>query len=90
MVPIVEPEVLMDGSHDINKCYLVTTDVLNECYNELENHKVDLRPHPLKLFSSIRRFENNQELILERFKLFSSFIAIIFLFNFTDYKINFF
>ena len=42
MVPIVEPEVLMDGSHDINKCYQVTTDVLNECYNELAIHKVDL------------------------------------------------
>ena len=32
MVPIVEPEVLMDGSHNIDKCYQVTTDVLNECY----------------------------------------------------------
>ena len=48
MVPIVEPEVLMDGSHDINKCYQVTTDVLNECYNELELHKVDLRGTVLK------------------------------------------
>ena len=48
MVPIIEPEVLMDGSHDINKCYQVTTDVLNECYNELENHKVDLKGTVLK------------------------------------------
>ena len=48
MVPIVEPEVLMDGSHDINKCYQVTTDVLNECYNELENHNVDLKGTVLK------------------------------------------
>ena len=48
MVPIVEPEVLMDGSHDINKCYQVTTDVLNECYNELENHKIDLKGTVLK------------------------------------------
>ena len=31
MVPIVEPEVLMDGTHNIEKCYQVTTDVLNEC-----------------------------------------------------------
>ena len=37
MVPIVEPEVLMDGSHSIEKCYQVTTDVLNECYNELSD-----------------------------------------------------
>ena len=28
MVPIIEPEVLMDGSHDIDKCYQVTTDVV--------------------------------------------------------------
>ena len=48
MVPIVEPEVLMDGSHDIDKCYQVTTDVLNECYNELATHKVDLKGTVLK------------------------------------------
>ncbi len=48
MVPIVEPEVLMDGSHDIDKCYQVTTDVLNECYNELAIHKVDLKGTVLK------------------------------------------
>jgi len=48
MVPIIEPEVLMDGSHDINKCYQVTTNVLNECYNELTTHKVDLKGTILK------------------------------------------
>ena len=48
MVPIVEPEVLMDGSHDIDKCYQVTTNVLNECYNELALHKVDLKGTVLK------------------------------------------
>ena len=48
MVPIVEPEVLMEGSHDIDKCYQVTTDVLNECYNELSIHKVDLKGTVLK------------------------------------------
>ncbi len=48
MVPIIEPEVLMDGSHNIDKCYQVTTDVLNECYNELEIHKVDLKGTVLK------------------------------------------
>ena len=48
MVPIVEPEVLMDGSHDINKCYQVTTDVLQECFNELAIHKVDLKGIVLK------------------------------------------
>jgi fructose-bisphosphate aldolase class I len=48
MVPIVEPEVLMDGNHDIDKCYKVTTNVLNECYEELELHKVDLKGTILK------------------------------------------
>ena len=48
MVPIVEPEVLMDGSHDIDKCFNITTNVLNECYNELEIQKVDLKGTILK------------------------------------------
>ena len=48
MVPIIEPEVLMDGSHNIDKCYTVTTNVLNECYNELEVHKIDLKGTVLK------------------------------------------
>tara|TARA_B100000579_G_scaffold225680_1_gene184800 strand:- start:548 stop:1564 length:1017 start_codon:yes stop_codon:yes gene_type:complete len=48
MVPIIEPEVLMDGSHNIEKCYQVTTNVLNECYNELEIHKVNLKGTVLK------------------------------------------
>ncbi len=48
MVPIVEPEVLMDGDHDINKCYVVTAKVLKECYKELKLHNVDLKGTILK------------------------------------------
>ncbi len=48
MVPIIEPEVLMDGSHDIKKCYEVTSAVLSECYNELEIHKINLKGTVLK------------------------------------------
>ena len=48
MVPIVEPEVLMDGNHDIKKCYDVTTAVLNECFNQLSIHKVNLKGIVLK------------------------------------------
>ncbi|MDC0426449.1 fructose-bisphosphate aldolase class I [Pelagibacteraceae bacterium] len=48
MVPIVEPEVLMDGYHDIDACYKATTDVLNECYNELAIQKVYLKGTVLK------------------------------------------
>ena len=48
MVPIVEPEVLMDGDHDINKCYEVTSKVLKECYKQLEFHKINLKGTVLK------------------------------------------
>ncbi len=48
MVPIVEPEVLMEGSHDIDKCYKITTNVLNECFEQLELNKVDLKGTVLK------------------------------------------
>ena len=48
MVPIVEPEVLMDGDHSIDRCYDVTSKVLNECYKELVIHKVNLKGTVLK------------------------------------------
>jgi fructose-bisphosphate aldolase class I len=48
MVPIVEPEVLMDGSHDIKKCYDVTSAVLDECFNQLVINKVNLKGIVLK------------------------------------------
>ena len=48
MVPIVEPEVLMDGDHNIMKCYEVTTRVLKECYKELKLHNVNLKGTILK------------------------------------------
>ena len=48
MVPIVEPEVLMDGDHDILKCYEVTSRVLKECYKELKLHNVNLKGTILK------------------------------------------
>ena len=48
MVPIVEPEVLMDGEHDINKCYSITSSVLKECYKELKLHNINLKGTILK------------------------------------------
>ena len=48
MVPIVEPEVLMDGEHDIKKCCEITSKVLKECYKELSLHNVDLKGTILK------------------------------------------
>ena len=48
IVPIIEPEVLMEGDHDINKCYEVTSEVLKECYEELYLHNLDLKGTILK------------------------------------------
>lgn len=51
IVPIVEPEVLMDGplaSHDINRCYEVTEWTLRTLYRELYDARVDLEGTILK------------------------------------------
>src|ERR1700686_974419 len=40
IVPIVEPEVLMDGDHDIDRCYEVSQRVLNETFQELRIQRV--------------------------------------------------
>ena len=42
MVPIVEPEVLMDGNHSANDCLKKTTEVIKKCFDELILHNVDL------------------------------------------------
>ncbi len=42
MVPIVEPELLMDGEHSANDCYKKTSEVIKKCFEELILHKVDL------------------------------------------------
>jgi fructose-bisphosphate aldolase class I len=48
IVPIVEPEVLMDGGHDIDTCYSVTEWVLRTVYNELFEARVALEGTVLK------------------------------------------
>ena len=35
MVPIVEPEVLMDGNHTAKVCYEKTSEVIKKCFEEL-------------------------------------------------------
>jgi len=40
IVPIVEPEVLMDGTHDIERCEVVTSMVLEAVFTELDAHRV--------------------------------------------------
>jgi fructose-bisphosphate aldolase, class I len=48
IVPIVEPEVLMDGDHDIDRCYEVTQRVLNKVFQELRIQRVALEGMILK------------------------------------------
>ena len=48
MVPIVEPEVLMDGDHSADSCYQKTSEVIKKCFEELIFHKVDLKGIILK------------------------------------------
>ncbi len=48
IVPIVEPEILMDGAHDINRCMAVTEEVLNAVFYELNLQRVSLEGMILK------------------------------------------
>tara|TARA_A100001015_G_scaffold276143_1_gene334109 strand:+ start:590 stop:1597 length:1008 start_codon:yes stop_codon:yes gene_type:complete len=48
MVPIVEPELLMDGEHSEKECFNKTSEVIKQCFDELILHKVDLKGIILK------------------------------------------
>ena len=48
LVPIVEPEVLMDGGHTIDRCEEVTTTTLQKVFSQLKEHDVVLEGILLK------------------------------------------
>ena len=48
MVPIVEPEVLMDGNHNAEVCFKKTSEIIKKCFEELIVHKVELNGTILK------------------------------------------
>src|SRR5947199_1204848 len=48
IVPIVEPEVLMDGTHTIERAYHVTSRVLNAVFTELFDQRLDIEGTLLK------------------------------------------
>ena len=48
MVPIVEPELLMDGNHSAAICFDKTSEIIKKCFEELIIHKVDLKGVILK------------------------------------------
>ncbi len=49
VVPIVEPEILMDGDHDIAACASATSRTLDALYEQLAAHRVDLPGSLLKV-----------------------------------------
>ena len=48
MVPIIEPEVLMDGDHNAEECFKKTSEVLKKCFEELILNKIQLNGIILK------------------------------------------
>ena len=48
MVPIIEPEVLMEGNHSADICLTKTSDVIQRCFEELILQKIDLKGVILK------------------------------------------
>jgi fructose-bisphosphate aldolase class I len=48
LVPIVEPEVLMDGEHALEQCFEVTEEVLRTVFNQLYSQRVTLEGMILK------------------------------------------
>ncbi len=62
MVPIVEPEVLMDGSHGYKECYQKTSEVIKSCFEELILQKVDLKGIILKPNMILPGNESNEKI----------------------------
>jgi len=57
LVPIVEPEVLMDGEHTIERSYEVTSDVIQAVFAELHAHHVRLEGALLKVNMVLSGYE---------------------------------
>ena len=66
MVPIVEPEVLMDGDHSADDCFKTTSEVIKQCFEELILHNVDLsgvilKPNMILAGSNSKNQISNEE-----------------------------
>ena len=65
LVPIVEPEVLMDGDHDINRCYDVTCQTLDVLFDQLSYQNVMLEGIILKPNMVISGLKCSQQASIE-------------------------
>ena len=61
MVPIVEPEVIMDGNHSIDQCYDVTKNVLLKLFDLLEKENVSIKGTLLKPNMVVSGTENEYQ-----------------------------
>lgn len=61
LVPVVEPEVLMDGTHTLDRCAAVTSAVLHAVYDQLGRQRVDLAGTLLKPSMVLPGTESGQE-----------------------------
>ena len=62
MVPIVEPEVLMDGNHNAELCFKKTSEIIKKCFEELVFHKVELDGTILKPNMILPGTNSNQKI----------------------------
>ena len=65
MVPIVEPEVLMDGDHSAETCFNKTSEVIKKCFEELIIHKIDLSGIILKPNMILAGTTSNKKILSE-------------------------
>jgi len=65
MVPIVEPEVLMDGNHTAKTCFNKTSEVIKKCFEELMINKIDLSGIILKPNMILAGTTSNQKISSE-------------------------
>ena len=65
MVPIVEPEVLMDGDHSAETCLKKTSEVIKKCFEELMLHNIDLTGIILKPNMILSGDKSNKKIFSE-------------------------
>jgi len=65
MVPIVEPEVIMDGSHSVERCHEVTNQTLLVLFEMLDKKNVNIKGTLLKPNMVVSGTENNYQAPIE-------------------------
>ena len=66
LVPIVEPEIIMDGKHGIDKCYDVTAKTLAQVFNSLQEKNIDLKGMLLKPNMIVPGNKSGEELDIKK------------------------